>query len=295
MILPIKMLSFDNLPMDVRLEIFKNYPKYRSLSRQYYNETQKFYELNCNAPISLSEFLYYLSTKPEEFTIYGHTHDHRRYDIYHFTEKYLNTQSLFINDRYNGVFNIASTSNVIPINNVNEEVHKIFASHVDMQYDIKSMYAILLNRHCENIKRDYIKNYIKNHIHHDFNIDTLEDAYQTTADLYYYDKETGQKSSKMFYYYSLMYNAEGKYIGTKWNQYPQDYETIYNHKYDYLMMLIDDLVKPNITYITKLKINKDLNENFYDVDHDYVDDNNDYSDLGTWSNDSDDSDKEYSF
>ncbi len=32
------MLSFNNLPMDVRLEVFKNYTKYRSISRQYYNE-----------------------------------------------------------------------------------------------------------------------------------------------------------------------------------------------------------------------------------------------------------------
>src|SRR5688572_30773288 len=69
------MESFNNLPSETKLEILKYYPSYRTLSTQYYNQKQLFYDLYCHHPISKKELFNYIYQQPDLIIIYGTSDD----------------------------------------------------------------------------------------------------------------------------------------------------------------------------------------------------------------------------
>lgn len=63
-------MSFDKLPWEIKLEIVKYCPKFKTLSTQYNKEKQLYYDMYGQVPISKKEMLDYINTKPEKFMLF---------------------------------------------------------------------------------------------------------------------------------------------------------------------------------------------------------------------------------
>lgn len=211
--------------------MLKQYPQYRTLSPQYYNEKQTFYNAYCNEPISKKEFISYVKKNLPQFIVLFGTKNvdiHQEYVIFWFKKSDYNLtywidrtdiivdgddeQFVYMDHSFmHGSYNDSSIYIII------DQLHKEY----DITYDLVTMQNILSYRPCEMIKPGYTINYLKNHFQViDYtDISTLEGLYDNITNLLYLRANANQIIYTTdniylhsFNYFNLNYDKNGNLI-----------------------------------------------------------------------------------